>query len=65
MRVSNIKRAALENDISLVPNTSENTAHILNNKQIILNSSDAETGEGSILNAHLVSAINIHNISGG
>ena len=60
-----IKKNALENDLSLIPNTQETTVHIMNNKQIILNSNDPETGEGTILNAHLVSAINIHNLSAG
>ncbi|CDW84904.1 hect e3 ubiquitin [Stylonychia lemnae] len=58
-----IKRKALENDVSLIPNLGENTASIMNKKQIILQSSDPTTGDTVIQNAHLLSAINLQNIS--
>lgn len=64
LKQSLLKRTALENDISLIPNANENTATILNKKQILLQSNDVETGEKIIVNTHLLSAINLHNISG-
>lgn len=36
LRCTEIKRKALENDVTLVPNEGENSATIMNKKQIVL-----------------------------
>jgi len=63
LRCIELKRKALENDISLVPNEGENTATIMNKKQIILSFNDKATGEAIIQNAALLQAINLHNLA--
>ena len=65
MRCQQIKKLAMENDLTLIPDSSLMTANIYNNKQIIFNSTDPDTKEGIISNAHLISAVNLHNTNVG
>jgi hypothetical protein len=62
MRCTEIKKRALENDVSLTVNKDEITASILNKKQIVIYSNDPETKETLIQNAYLLSGINMHEI---
>ena len=55
----------MENDLTLIPDSTLMTANVINNKQIIFNSTDPDTNEGVISNTHLISAVNLHNVAAG
>lgn len=64
VKISNLRRAALEHDVALAQ-TTEPSASVMNKKQLVIQTVDSESGELVILNAPLASAINLHGLRNG
>jgi len=60
MKVANMRHAAIEKLISLVPDNAGVSAKIINRNYIQINSTDEQTGTPLIFGFHPRSAINLH-----
>jgi len=65
VKCAQIKKRAMENDLSILPGSSESFATVINKKQIVVALTDARTQEKIVKNAQLISAINLHEVVDG
>lgn len=64
-KCAQIKKRAMENDLTLSPGSQESFAAVINKKQLVVAVTDAKTQEKIVKNAQLISAINLHEVVDG